>query len=159
MVRRRGPTPTRDQMLLYMGLSPEQKTKLGEVAARIRERDGKSVEAMLVTGDELRVIKTWLVHGEWLTWLRLELRYSFSTAERYMRAATWHAELAKQGKIVKLTNLSFSGIWMLSRKSTPAEIVERVLEKAMKGPVRNYDIQDVIDEAKKIKREALRIRT
>ena len=87
--------------------------------------NGRSLASALVDiGTTLSRVKDKVGHGRWGSWLLIEFSMSVSTAERYMRVAKWAAD-----KIVTVTNLQPSTLYILSAKSTPPSLAHEVLNR------------------------------
>jgi hypothetical protein len=99
-----------------------------KIIRRLQQRAAKRFIADVVEiGKHLAKVRAHVGHGEFLAWLRKNFSMSVATAERYMNVASLPA------KIVRLTNLDLSVLYLLARPSTPPEIADEVVRRSRAG--------------------------
>jgi hypothetical protein len=117
---------------------------LCEHADAIRALARRTVHDIIEIGRQLAEAKKMLGHGNFLPWVKQEFAWSEDTAERLIAV---HA-LQSQIPHVAEFNLPLSGLYLLSRNSTPLEAVEAVVAKAQSGkPVSVAEIKSVIQKS------------
>jgi len=128
----------------YSALEPHLVDEVRSTAARIRALGDQQNEVIIGIGCELIGVKGKLGHGHFGAWLGAEFQMSVSTGERYIRVAEMFA-----GKIVTVTNLSPTSLYLLAAKSTPEPVREEIVGRLNSGEVvPNRDIKHQIQEAK-----------
>ena len=90
---------------------------------------------MLKIGSLLNEAKTFVEHGEWLTWLRRHTALTKRSAQNYMKAAAWAdaLDLKNAGAALfepVLDHLSLEAILLLATGKFSAEIVKQILAAA-----------------------------
>jgi hypothetical protein len=117
---------------------------LCEHADAIRALARRTVHDIIEIGRRLAEAKKMLGHGNFLPWVKQEFAWSEDTAERLIAV---HA-LQNQIPHVAEFNLPLSGLYLLSRNSTPPEAVEAVVAKAQSGkPMSVAEIKSVIKKS------------
>jgi hypothetical protein len=82
-------------------------------------------------------------HGNWLPWLEREFGWTDKTAQNYMNVAT------AAGKNENFSNLDLpvSGLYLLARPDTPAEVIEAIAERSGRGDTPKVaDIRQMLTE-------------
>jgi hypothetical protein len=134
----------------YGAYDAEVMDELREAAIHIRARGHEHASALIEIGTTLSRVKDKVGHGRWGSWLLIEFSMSVSTAERYMRVAKWAAD-----KIVTVTNLQPSTLYVLSAKSTPAALGQEVLDQVKANkPISEKDLRHQLASKRKKKRAA-----
>jgi hypothetical protein len=141
------PTPTFD----YTGLAKATADDLRDRATRLRGFITKSTTDMIAIGYILLEIKAQLDHGQFTTWVENEIPIKIRLAQDYMRFAIGHRKNAT------IALLPPSTVRILTAKSAPPEIVERVLESASAGNiVSDTTLKEVFSEDRLQKKNATR---
>ncbi|PAP91389.1 hypothetical protein [Mesorhizobium wenxiniae] len=126
-------------------LSDKWREKLSPKVAEIHLLLGRESKGRVEIGEILIDIKAGLHDGQWLEWLKEELRVlSIPTVENYMRIAHF---CAGRG-IVDFTNLPLSSLIDLSRKQNTHEQIEAALAEAEKGPVPHKRMKELLKRPK-----------
>jgi hypothetical protein len=127
----------------YATLDPDVAGEARDAADRIRALGQRQNEAIIAIGEELVAVKDKLHHGHFGAWLKVEFGMGVSTAERYMRVAKTFA-----AKIVTVTNLKPSTLYLLSAKSTPAPVRQEIIKRLNGGePISDRDVRQCVAEA------------
>jgi hypothetical protein len=114
---------------------------LRDHADAIRTLTKRTVHDIIEIGRRLAEAKKMLGHGNFLPWVRQEFEWSEDTAERLIAV---HALQSQIPHVAEL-NLPLSGLYLLSRISTPPEAIEAVVAKAQSGkPVSVAEVKSVI---------------
>jgi hypothetical protein len=133
----------------YGAFDAEVVDELREAAIHIRARGHEHASALVDIGTTLSRVKDKVGHGRWGSWLLIEFSMSVSTAERYMRVAKWAAD-----KIVTVTNLQPSTLYILSAKSTPPSVVQEVLDRVeANDPISERELRRTLASTKKKRAE------
>lgn len=138
----------------YDAIAPDVAADLRAVAGRIRERGRRATADMIEIGRDLMKVKAQLEHGAFLAWLHAEFAMSERSARYYMAAAQW-----AEGKTATVADLPVETVRLLSAKSTPPEIADKVLATVESGKrivpeVVNHMVKQARKEADQKKREA-----
>jgi hypothetical protein len=116
----------------YRTLEPDLAEKLQQQAERIRQRIGKTTEAIIEIGRDLLAVKQSLGHGHFVTWVETEVGISKRTAQVYMAAARF---ADGNGKSAIVALLPPTTLHRLTAKSAPEEVVDAVLSRVEAGQV------------------------
>jgi hypothetical protein len=109
------------------------------------------IQAIVETGRDLIAVKQHLEHGQFGEWVQAECGFTLRTAQNYMKVACTFAEL----KCETISHLQLSTVYELSAKTTPADLVARVIQRGMTGePVSDDEVREMLVEAKSKKLEA-----
>ena len=134
----------------YADLPAPVAAELQAVTSRIKDRLIRQVTDILETGRDLLDVKSKLQHGQFESWLNLSFNMTVRTAQKYMRAAEWMADKSELGSVLTPTS-----VYLLSAKSTPEGVHEKVVERLGKGlPAEPEYVRMVVQEAKNREREA-----
>lgn len=99
---------------------------LDENAMAIRALGRRATADIFEIGGRLVEVKARLKHGGFLDWLSRELRWSPTTAKRFIQVFELVSKTPKLGDI----DLPPSALYLLAQDSTPSDVVERVVECA-----------------------------
>jgi outer membrane murein-binding lipoprotein Lpp len=116
-------------------------------AERIKLRLKRTVEDIIEIGRELTAAKEQLPHGQFLPWIAAEFEMSQQTANNF----TAVYERFGNGKLPIISNLRPTILYALSAPSTPAEVIDRAVEKADAGE--KVTVADVKDWKKELETE------
>ncbi len=134
----------------YSDLPAPVVAEIEAVTARIKDRLTRQVADIIETGRDLIEVKYKLEHGKFAGWLDNEFGMAVRTAQRFMRASEW-----AQDKNDIVSYLTPTTIYMISAKSAPEGVHEKVVERLEKGLYAEPGyIRHVIQEAKIREREA-----
>ncbi len=112
----------------YAAVPTENVAEINKLVSRIRATHKRHLEAVYEIGADLLRAKELLGHGNFLPWLQAEFRWSERTANNYMSIARFF-----QGKTANFADLDVGTAAALAAKSTPAEIRNQLLERAVAG--------------------------
>ncbi|MGA2793921.1 MAG: DUF3102 domain-containing protein [Roseiarcus sp.] len=112
----------------YAAVPAENVAEINKLVSRIRATHRRHLEAVYEIGADLLRAKELLGHGNFLPWLQAEFRWSERTANNYMSIARFF-----QGKTANFADLDVGTAAALAAKSTPAEIRNELLERAVAG--------------------------
>ena len=142
------PSDPKAPLEIYQGLPPGVKVSLQETAERIRTRIHNTVENLVDIGNDLKVAKKALGHGNFGPWIVAEFGMSDQTARNLMNVATRFGK-SKTFLDFKITT---GAIYSLASPSTPAALIEEVMETAATGKTINKKtIDDLKGKVKKPK--------
>jgi hypothetical protein len=136
----------------YSDLPDDVRERLHREAEAILLLFGTDVESMLEIGNRFNKVKEDLLeHGQWLTWLGVELgnRIHPNTAALYMRAQRFCADYIKKGKKPNFVNLSRTSMYLLSGPDVPEELQHQVLDRSIDGPISYSEVKNLVDVALK----------
>ncbi len=134
----------------YQNLPDNLAKEIRDATDRIRARITQQLKEIIATGRDLLQVKSHLEHGQFEDWLDIEFAMTARTAQKYMRAAEWMADKNELSSVLQPTTL-----YLLSARSTPETVIERVIERFEKtGKVEPEYARMVISEAKQKKWEA-----
>jgi hypothetical protein len=133
----------------YSAIPADKVTALRAQASHIRGFVKTHTAAVIEAGLDLIAVKQTLP-GQFGQWVTAECGFSLATAENFMRAAKF-----AEGRIATVTILMPATVYKLARKSTPIEIVNAVMDRAMQGEVvPERDVKDALEEVRHQRREA-----
>jgi DUF3102 family protein len=128
----------------YGNLPAVEISALRAQASRVRKLNKSVMSAIIEVGKDLLDAKSQLEHGQFRDWVEIECGFNIRTAENYMSAAQF-----AEGKNATVSLLPPAVVYKLAAKSTPASIVDQVLERAAKGePINQVDVETAIGNAK-----------
>ena len=135
----------------YNQLEPAVAETARTSARQIQSEFQAQQNAIFAIGEELRRAKEAIGHRQFGAWIAAEFGMTERTAERYMRVAVVFA-----GKSDTVSVLQPSTLYLISARSTPADVVEHVVERLTAGErLPDDEIKAQIVEAKdKAKRAA-----
>ncbi len=134
----------------YSSLPAPVATEIEAATTRIKDRLTRQVKDIIETGHDLIEVKSKLEHGQFERWLDSEFGMAVRTAQRFMRASEW-----AQDKNDIVSHLTPTTVYMLSAKSTPEGVHQRVVERLEGGlPAEPEYVRHVVHEAKLREREA-----
>jgi hypothetical protein len=120
---------------------------LAEHAAEIRRRAKRLLSDVVEIGRLLTECQKIVGHGSWLAWLDRELGWSQSTALNCMRA--FQLAQSKNANFADL-NLPLSALYLLAAPSTPPEVQDQIIERAVAGEVTKVtDVKKAIGARKR----------
>jgi Protein of unknown function (DUF3102) len=138
----------------YGCLAPVDAATLRQQALRLRGLVTKTTADMIEIGRDLMLIKDRLDHGQFTSWVEVEIGISIRTAQGYMRFA-----MLAEGKSETVALLPPSTARMLASKSAPPEIVEQVITQAAAGNiVPDRVVKDLISEKHAERRQPFALR-
>jgi hypothetical protein len=112
----------------YAAVPVENVAEINKLVWRIRATHKRHLEAVYEIGADLLRAKELLGHGNFLPWLQAEFRWSERTANNYMSIARFF-----QGKTAYFADLDVGTAAALAAKSTPAEIRNELMDRAVAG--------------------------
>lgn len=128
----------------------EAAPELAEHAQAIRALGERVLSHVLEIGERLSKARALIAHGDWLRWLEAEFGWSDETARRFMSVF----EMNKSHTVWNL-DLPLRALYLLARRSTPAEIREEIIERSRGGErFSTADVEEIIAEAKAERSEA-----
>jgi hypothetical protein len=83
-------------------------------------------QSIITIGNELRVVKAQIPHGEWGKWLEAEFGWSDRQAQRFMKVS-----LRFEGKTDNLSDFGTSALYLLA--SSDDEVIDEAIERAENG--------------------------
>jgi hypothetical protein len=114
-------------------------------AVTLRKRRARAAADVIEIGRLLLECRDLCDHGDWLPWVDRELKWSQSTAERFMRVAEKFGDGWMEGtKFVNVTNLEPSSLYLLTAKSTPPKAIDRAFKLADKGLVPHKAVVEIV---------------
>jgi hypothetical protein len=145
-------SPSISRAFDYGTIASELATTLRTDADRIRRRIAKFTADMIEIGRDLNAVKGELLHGQFIDWVEAEIGIHRRTAQRYMAAA----DLADaKGDTVSL--LTRRAVYLLSKKSTPAEIIDHVIERfEAEGRISDEAVESLVRGANVQRKQVLR---
>ncbi|GIO33103.1 hypothetical protein J2TS6_42440 [Paenibacillus albilobatus] len=135
-------------------VEPVQETKLSNrtpdvIAAEIRSIDQQArqyvLQSAIEIGRKLTEAKELVSHGEWGAWLKINVNYSQSTANNFMRVAAEYANSQT------LANLNYSQAVALL--SIPAEERESFVEENNAAEMSTRELQAAIKEKQELEKQ------
>jgi hypothetical protein len=145
-------SPSISRTFNYDTIPSELATALRTDADRIRRQITKSTSDLIEIGRDLNAAKAKLPHGQFIHWIESEIGIRRRTAQRYMGVA----DLA-DAKSVTVSLLTPSTAYLLSKKSTPPEIVDLVIERfEAEGRISDEAVESLVRGANVQGKEALR---
>jgi hypothetical protein len=111
-------------------LGQRQEEQLGEIASRVQGMNQNVTSTVISIGCELIKAKELLGHGSFSSWVQTDCGYSARSAQMYMRVASF-----AEGKNESVSLFSLGSLYLLSRKSTPAPVIEIALAWLDEGKV------------------------
>lgn len=128
---------------------------LTTIAERIRRRIRQTTLDIIAIGQDLRLVKAQLDHGDFITWIEKEFGMTIRTAQRWMQAAKF-----AEGKNDIVSHLPQQTILLLAAPSTPNFIKKKVIADLEAGhPVDHRAIKDEVTQTKYKAKVAERIAT
>ena len=128
----------------YTSLDSETAELAKRVADKIRAQKRQAIAAIITIGKDLESLKERLGYGLFGEWLRREFGWNERTAQRFMQAAAIFGT-----KSDTLSDLSPTTLYLLSAKSTPEAIREKVIAKLEAGePVDHARVRVEVREAR-----------
>lgn len=135
----------------YSVIDVDLASRLQRQAERIRARLRAATADVIEIGNDLLAVKESLEHGAFTLWVETECGFAIRSAENYMRVAEAEAKNAN------FALLPLSVAHKVAAKSTPPEIVERVLSAAEAGkPLSLAVVDDLLAAARHERNEARR---
>jgi hypothetical protein len=132
----------------YDRLETKVADKARTAADRIRERIKKSVEDIILVGNDHLAKKEALPHGQFLLWLKAEFGWSERSAQNFMNVAA-KFESAKSADLP----IQPSAAYLLAAPSVPDEARKKAVEKAEAGEEITFAAaKNIVVEARKKKR-------
>jgi hypothetical protein len=117
--------PGVDEMQPSGALAHGPGEEVDKIAVAVRERLIRVRQEIVAIGRDLGRAKALLKRGQWLPWLSAEFGMTARTAENYMNVAERFGE-----KFERLSNLRLETAYKLAARSTPDEIINKVLTLA-----------------------------
>jgi hypothetical protein len=113
------------------------------IATAVRGRLNRVRQEIVAIGRDLHRAKDLLKRGQWLPWLSAEFGMTARTAENYMNVAERFG-----AKFERLSNLRLETAYKLAARSTPDEVINKVLALAasQKG-VKDADATELMRQA------------
>ncbi len=103
---------------------------LAEHAEVIRALGKRAVQVIIEFGRRLIDAEgRCKAQGNWLAWLKREFGWSRQTADRFIEVAKASLKVPN----LDTPNVPISGLYLLAAPSTPAEVIEVVMERSEKG--------------------------
>ena len=121
--RERPMTKPRDADIL--AAAPE----LSQHATVIRALGKRAVADIIEIGSRLIEAKKICGHGRWLPWLEAEFRWKEQTARNFISVAEAATKSPNFGDL----NVPVSGLFLLARPDTPAEVIAEVEGRSQRG--------------------------
>jgi Protein of unknown function (DUF3102) len=134
----------------YTSLDSETAELAKRVADKIRTQKRQVIAGIITIGKDLESLKERLGHGLFGEWLRREFGWHERTAQRFMQAAAVFGT-----KSDTVSDLSPTTLYLLSAKSTPEAIREKVIAKLEAGePVDHARVRVEVRGARQRTKEA-----
>ena len=135
-----------DTSLTMSDYVTDLRVRLTELANDTKLRLKRSVEDLYYVGLNLIEAKKLLGHGKFISWLKTELNIDRKTAERFINVANMFqgkCDIMSHLKIAEL-DIAPTILYEIAAPSTPTEVREEVLSRALKGE------KITVSDAKKI---------
>ena len=132
----------------YEQLTPETQSMLREKAEKIKKLLRRSGRDIYDIGKYLTEVKQSLQHGQFYSWLQAELKWSSTSAVRFMK-------VYEKFKSFNLDDLNIvpSALYELSNNAIPNEVLLETIELADKGETVTVELARSIKEKYKKKRK------
>lgn len=117
----------------YNSLDVETRIVVIQRTQQIKERIRRTAQNILEIGQKLIEVKGWLGHGNFKDWAKAEFDWDIRTAQRFMSVA-----VAFKSDNLSFFNFAPSALYLLAAPSTPAEVRQKVLDRAKVGEVITY---------------------
>ena len=128
----------------YTSLDSETAELAKRVADKIRAQKRQAIAAIITIGKDLESLKQRLGYGLFGEWLRREFGWHERTAQRFMQAAAVFGT-----KSDTVSDLSPTTLYLLSAKSTPEAVREKVIAQLEAGgPVDHELVRVEVREAR-----------
>jgi hypothetical protein len=132
----------------YSALPADLARTVQAATARLHSVVKRTTQDIIEIGRDLRAVKSALGHGRFGTWLQVEFAMSESSADRFMRAASWAENR-------HVTNLPPTALYLLSARSTPRSVEDAVLAQMAAGATpRPAAIRSMVKDAKRARPQA-----
>ncbi|MEH2178725.1 DUF3102 domain-containing protein [Nostoc sp.] len=129
----------------YEILNSEQRIVIQQRTGEIKERLRRSAQDIWEIGQKLADVRSRLKHGQFETWLKAEFGWSRRTAYNFINVYEAFAERANFAQI----DIATSALYLLAAPSTPENVREEILQRAMEGETLTHkSIRQVIEEEK-----------
>jgi hypothetical protein len=126
----------------YAALEPAKRLAVQNSTQEIRQLIALTTRNMMLIGQRLLEVKSFLPHGQFGTWLRIEFGLSERTAQNWMQVA----EAFKYANFADLT-IGKSALYLLSRPSMPEDIRDDMLRRGAAGePITHQRVRQAIKE-------------
>ncbi|MHB2166480.1 DUF3102 domain-containing protein [Alsobacter sp. R-9] len=132
-----------DEMQPSGALAHDLPGEVESIATAVRGRLNRVRQEIVAIGRDLHRAKDLLKRGQWLPWLNAEFGMTARTAENYMNVAERFGS-----KFERLSNLRLETAYKLAARSTPDEVINKVLALAasQKG-VRDADATELMRQS------------
>jgi hypothetical protein len=114
---------------------------LTDIETELSVSIGVETYQVLRQGDLLNEAKQLLEHGQWLPWLKRHWPTGESTAQKYMKAATWMTK-SLHGR--DLGGITVHALHELASQNPDEETLSLILDIAEKRTLSAYDIKDIV---------------
>ena len=120
------------------------RTLAQRAADEIKPRLRRAADDILVIGQRLAVVRQYLPHGQWKSWIETEFGMGDETARQFIRVATRFAD-----KSLIIRDLTPTALYMLAAPSTPDEAIAEVESLVTNGYTPTVaETKQIIAEAK-----------
>lgn len=132
----------------YADLEPNDRARAIEAAAKIRVFAHRTVESVMLIGQQLTYVKEMLPHGAWQPWLETEFGWGVRQAQRMMNVY-WEFGFKKTDTVSLLEPIDLKALYLLAAPSTPQEVRDEAVEKAATGErVTHASVKAQLDDLK-----------
>lgn len=100
---------------------PNTRTLAQRAADDIKPRLRRATEDILVIGQRLAVVRQYIPHGQWTSWIETEFGMADETARQFIRVATRFTD-----KSLIIRDLKPTALYMLAAPSTPDDAITQV---------------------------------
>jgi hypothetical protein len=114
----------------YEPLAVQTAARLRSAAARIREKSKRTLEHLIVIGQELRSAKEALPHGQYGCWLHAEFGWSDRMARHLMDVAE---QFGPKTEFISDLAIEPAAAYLLAAPSVPYEARQAALDRATAG--------------------------
>lgn len=138
-------TPTPDGFD-YQSLETGLMLQILDARDELHSKDHRSSRDIIAIGEQLRIVKGLLPHGQFGPWLRIEFGWTDRTARRFM-AVTEMVE-GKSDNVSRFAQPS--ALYLLASNAVPDAVRDEFVDRAGAGePVRHRDVQDRLREVQR----------
>jgi hypothetical protein len=134
----------------YAPLEPHKAKQLQESASRIRAQVKKTLEDIIVVGQELTAVRQNLPHGQFIPWLKAEFGWTERTAQNFMAVAQ---AFGSKNEIIADLIIQPTAAYLLSAPSVPEEARLAAVQRAQAGErITTFVAKDIVAQSRKHER-------